>query len=995
MLHTPEELSPLAAYEELMRFAKKRGEAALRLALHASVPQGFQPDLLHLLKRNFVPEAGDDPTAEVDTLFSPICEDLGRGYFRFHPHVRTLLLDNLASNYAGEPKSRIARVANFLLFYVEHFDRSTTKKQDQLWRDYLEMQRWVAFAFLSPEAAARQLATALENADVTHNFAARMQLGGLASALATPLVGYRGLLNYAAGLQALELGNQREAEELFGALTEYDLKVGDTVLRPPSKLMEEWRGRHPEAGAKQSTEATKDVSASDGSAARASSTFDEAIVNLTSKNPATRRLAAEYLARVNAPPEAVPALISALKDSDRTVQLAAIEALVVIGSESAIHGLTEEAEDVRSQLRVDATAALASMRKGIVLILGEFLEKRAAVLEAIRVGVYDRNYVPIFLGNLDESKFASVLEYFKFVIADLTVPRRVRAQLNAILPLPQVPVKPILQRGSNVFNAFRELQRYYTFLEPHQYDDAPDLLRDLTVTLLPSLESWGTKVEVAPERSRRRTPAKYLSFEEDVFISYAHADNVSLGADFKGWTDRLQESLSIRLTMLVGEQPKIWRDLPLQGNAILMEPITIRLSMSAFFICVLSPSYLQSEWCRNELVEFYNQAIKTGGIKINNRSRIFKVMTTPITEHDWDGLGLPSELRMVLQESLGYEFFEYDQAGRVREFRPEFGPEYQRKFLEKLEDLAQDIRDLMQSMSSKDVKEIDSVYLAETTLDLTEVRTNLRRMLQVQGYRVLPEMTLPLDHFDERVRESLAQCRLSIHLIGSDDSKSDPERIQKQHRLAMLRGETDPEFTRLIWIRRDLSTQDERYRDFISYLENDPSVYEGAEVLSGASLEEFKTIIQNALIGRRYEPPPDLKTKTVYLICDRQDLQAVEPIRNYLFEQGFEVLPRFSSETESFSYYRENLRTCDAVLVYFGTANTIQFKLAELRKAEAIRDRPFLAKAIYVGGPATEIKDFFETDEGLVIKNFDTFVPQTLAPFIEHLTQAFPRSRPK
>ena len=88
MPKTPEELSPLAAYEELMRFAKKSGEAALRLALHASVPQGFNPDLLHLLKRNFVPEAGDDPTIEVDVLFSPICEDLGRGYFRFDPHVK-------------------------------------------------------------------------------------------------------------------------------------------------------------------------------------------------------------------------------------------------------------------------------------------------------------------------------------------------------------------------------------------------------------------------------------------------------------------------------------------------------------------------------------------------------------------------------------------------------------------------------------------------------------------------------------------------------------------------------------------------------------------------------------------------------------------------------------------------------------------------------------------------------------------------------------------
>src|SRR6185369_2579272 len=181
---------------------------------------------------------------------------------------------------------------------------------------------------------------------------------------------------------------------------------------------------------------------------------------------------------------------------------------------------------------------------------------------------------------------------------------------------------------------------------------------------------------------------------------------------------------------------------------------------------------------------------------------------------------LPSELRYMLQESFGYEFFEYDRTGKLFEFAPEFGPESQRKYLERLEDLAQDIKDLMQSMSSKDIKELDSVYLAETTLDLTDARTSLRRMLQVQGYRVLPEMTLRPDDFDERVRESLAQCRLSIHLIGSDDSKSDLERIQRQHRLAMLRGEADPEFTRLIWIRRDLLAQDERYRDFISYLEN-------------------------------------------------------------------------------------------------------------------------------------------------------------------------------
>ena len=48
-------MSPLEAYEALMLFARRRGEGALRLAMHAAVPQSFRPDLLHLLKLNFLP----------------------------------------------------------------------------------------------------------------------------------------------------------------------------------------------------------------------------------------------------------------------------------------------------------------------------------------------------------------------------------------------------------------------------------------------------------------------------------------------------------------------------------------------------------------------------------------------------------------------------------------------------------------------------------------------------------------------------------------------------------------------------------------------------------------------------------------------------------------------------------------------------------------------------------------------------------------------------
>ena len=247
MKTTPSTLSPLEAYEALMLFARRRGEGALRLAMHAAVPQSFRPDLLHLLKLNFLPRELHDPAAEADVLFSPLCEEVGRGYFEFGPHVRSLLLDNLAANYVADRTPRIARVANFLLFYVEQMERHAAGGLDRLWRDYLEVQRWVALAFLDPDAAARQLAAALKGSGSTGGeFAARLRLGGLASALSSPLVKYRHVLNYAAGLQALEAGDHVRAQTLLSGLGDEELNVGGILLRPASELLRAYSVQSPE-----------------------------------------------------------------------------------------------------------------------------------------------------------------------------------------------------------------------------------------------------------------------------------------------------------------------------------------------------------------------------------------------------------------------------------------------------------------------------------------------------------------------------------------------------------------------------------------------------------------------------------------------------------------------------------------------------------------------------------------------------------------------------
>ena len=57
-----------------------------------------------------------------------------------------------------------------------------------------------------------------------------------------------------------------------------------------------------------------------------------------------------------------------------------------------------------------------------------------------------------------------------------------------------------------------------------------------------------------------------MDFSKDILISYAHIDDESLMEGQKGWIEEFHRSLDIRLSQLLGEKPKIWRDLKLQGN---------------------------------------------------------------------------------------------------------------------------------------------------------------------------------------------------------------------------------------------------------------------------------------------------------------------------------------------------------------------------------------------------------------------------------------------
>ncbi|HKH44631.1 MAG TPA: toll/interleukin-1 receptor domain-containing protein [Thermoanaerobaculia bacterium] len=227
-------MRPLEAYENVMRFAAERGEPALRLALHAAVPQSFRPGFLHLLRLNFIREASHE--TEADVLLAPFCEDIGGGYYQFDPEARRLLLDQLDPAYPGGKVSRVQRVADFLATYIESERGRLSAEQDRLAEDYLAIQGWVALAFLQPETAAMQLAAALDQG-TQGEVAARVQFSGLASALSVPLVKYPTLLTYAAGIEAMEQGRADDAASLLERLPDEEIRIGGVTLRSPRKLL--------------------------------------------------------------------------------------------------------------------------------------------------------------------------------------------------------------------------------------------------------------------------------------------------------------------------------------------------------------------------------------------------------------------------------------------------------------------------------------------------------------------------------------------------------------------------------------------------------------------------------------------------------------------------------------------------------------------------------------------------------------------------------------
>jgi len=139
----------------------------------------------------------------------------------------------------------------------------------------------------------------------------------------------------------------------------------------------------------------------------------------------------------------------------------------------------------------------------VVLILGRFTPERKVVLDAIRDELRKRDYLPVVFDfekptSRDLTETVRTLAHLaRFIIADITEPRSISQELQAIVPDLAVPVQPLLLEGSTgEYSMFQDLRKYDWVLETYRYDSPEGLLASL-----------GEKV-IAPAEAKAKELAK-------------------------------------------------------------------------------------------------------------------------------------------------------------------------------------------------------------------------------------------------------------------------------------------------------------------------------------------------------------------------------------------------------------------------------------------------------------------------------------------------------
>jgi hypothetical protein len=439
-------------------------------------------------------------------------------------------------------------------------------------------------------------------------------------------------------------------------------------------------------------------------------------------------------------------------------------------------------------------------------------------------------------------------------------------------------------------------------------------------------------------------------YQHDVFVSYAHIDNVPLGTE-RGWITNFVAYLKNLLDKGLGcREVDVWMDHELTGNEPFSARIESALTNSAILLVVASPSYLASQWCARERNAFLTAVSR----KATAGARVFRVDLDRFEPADF-----PSEFR----ELLGYPFWALDQNRNPRTLGvpvvdAKRDPDYFTMLTKLRIELGKELKSLRAAQSGHAAApEGPCVFLAEVTDDQDDQHDELDAYAKQAGLTVLPESWYPREDaaaFQQRMAADLARSKAFVQLLSDLPGKKPPG---WSSRLPVVQFEAAKRagIPILQWRSRGLDLEKLK-----TVSPEHHALVTGPDVRA-CGIEEFKgAVVAEAMRTPKPRPtaPAGAANVMVFVNSDSSDRELALEVCHILGEEGYGYAMPLLEETSKPAEVREdlelNLATCNGLIVVYGNTPVtwVRRQLAQGRKILSQRDHPLDALALMVGPPA-------------------------------------------
>lgn len=410
------------------------------------------------------------------------------------------------------------------------------------------------------------------------------------------------------------------------------------------------------------------------------------------------------------------------------------------------------------------------------------------------------------------------------------------------------------------------------------------------------------------------------NFEYDIFISYAHVDNLTTPTETKGWITTFEEFLTVFLSRRVGKfgTVKIWRDPTLDGSQLFDTTIQNRINGSALFLAFTSTGYLTSDYCRQELEWFHQNAQANNlGVNVGDRMRVLNILLNNIPHKNWpEHFGKTSGYRFFgadNEEDVGYPL-KYDDEGFETQLR---------KLVEAIYKTLTAIKETVAPAESKKTF-TKTIFLADTADSLVRYRKRLLNELG-NNVRIVSNVPPPYDaeSHEAKVVEAMKTADLSVHLlddlpgreIQGDESKSYP---QKQVELGLQHAKSQ-----FIWVPNTLDlemVEDPGYKNFIDKLQSGNRGEANYCFIKGSASSISREVTE--MLERRPEPSVNGKSATTAALLDTHLKDQLHAFRlgEFLMQKCIQpyINPEEDDPQKNMKVLEERLKQVNKLIVIFG-----------------------------------------------------------------------------